>query len=303
MNIPEKLYLLPFDHRHSYVSKLFHCEPPLDAAQHARVVASKQVVYAGFKLALEAGLGEDCAGLLVDEEFGADILRDAVRRGRITAIPTEKSGQEEFEFEYGDDFARHLDTFDPTYAKALVRYNPEGDAALNRRQAQRLRQLSDYCRRARRLFMFELLVPPTPAQLERAGGDKNRYDADIRPQLMLQVLAALQDAGVEPDVWKIEGLDRRGDCERIAAAARRGGRDAVNCIVLGRGADAEKVSVWLRTAAGVPGFIGFAVGRTTFWDALVDYVAGSATREQAAARIAVRYRGWVETFEGAAARA
>ena len=213
------------------------------------------------------------AGILVDEEFGAGILRDATRNGYVTALSIEKSGSDEFEFEYGEAFAEHIEAFDPTFAKVLVRYNPEDDAALNRRQTARLKQLSDYCRAADQLFMFELLVPATKAQMDRVQADKNAYDVRVRPELMLRTIRALQDAGVEPDVWKIEGLDRREDCERVVETARRDGRRDVGCIVLGRGADEKKVVSWLETAASVPGFIGFAVGRTTFWDAVADYEA------------------------------
>jgi myo-inositol catabolism protein IolC len=145
--------------------------------------------------------------------------------------------------------------------------------------------------------MFELLVPATPAQMERAKGDKETYDIDFRPGLMARAITSLQEAGVEPDVWKIEGLDRRSDCERIVETVRRGGRSDVSCIVLGRGADERKVIHWLTVAATVPGFIGYAVGRTTFWDAVADYEAGKSTRQQASVRIAVRYGDWARTFE------
>src|SRR5262249_51449343 len=156
--------------------------------------------------------------------------------------------------------------------------NPEGDAAANGRQTARLKRLSDYLHRHRPtgsdgggpLFMFELVVPPLPAQLDRVGGDRRAYDLEVRPGLMVRSIGRLQQAGVEPDVWKIEGLERREDCERVAAAARQGGRDRVGCIVLGRGEDDRKVREWLATAAAVPGYVGFAVGRTTFWDALTD---------------------------------
>jgi 5-dehydro-2-deoxygluconokinase len=107
----------------------------------------------------------------------------------------------------------------------------------------------------------------------------------------------LQDAGVEPDLWKIEGLDAREDCEKIVAAVRRGGRNKVSCIILGRGADETKVSEWLEIAASVPGFIGFAVGRTTFWEPVVDWRAGKLTREAAVAEVARRYQEFVSIFE------
>ena len=291
------LYLLPFDHRHSYVSGMFGFKPPLTPSQHDRVADSKRLIYAGFKQALAHGVAPACAGILVDEEFGAGILRDAINDRYCTALSTEQSGSDEFEFEYGTAFAEHIEAFNPTFAKVLVRYNPEGDAAVNRRQTARLRELSDYCRVSGPRFMFELLVPATEAQMAGVRQDKEAYDLQVRPRLMMQALSALQEAGIEPDVWKIEGLARREDCERMVEIARRGHRKEVGCIVLGRAADEQKVVTWLETAASVTGFIGFAVGRTTFWDAVADYEAGDATREEAAARIAERYREWIAVFE------
>ncbi len=264
------LYVLPFDHRGSFETKMFGWEGPLSAEQTAQIAAAKQVIYDGFKAAVAAGVPREKAGILVDEGFGAAILRDAAAEGYATACPAEKSGQAEFDFEYGDDFAQHIELFHPTFCKVLVRYNPEGDQALNRRQAARLTRLSEYLHaKSRSQVMFELLVPAEKAQLQRLNDDKKAYDLELRPRLMVGAIRELQDAGVEPDVWKIEGLDRREDCERIVAIARRGGRDRVGCIILGRGEDENKVREWLTIAAGVPGFIGFAVGRTDFWEPLV----------------------------------
>jgi 5-dehydro-2-deoxygluconokinase len=244
-------------------------------------------------------VGKEHAGILVDEQFGAAILRDAARSGYITCAPAEKSGQEEFDFEYGEDFAKHIEAFNPTFCKVLVRYNPEGDTRLNQRQAARLRRLSDYLHAHDRKYMFELLVPATPEQLNQVGGDRQRYDHERRPALMVQAIRELQEAGVEPDLWKIEGLDRREDCAAVAETARRDGRVEVGCIVLGRGEDERHVHTWLSTAAGVPGFIGFAVGRTTFWGPLVAWKDQKASREAAVAEIARRYRQWVDVFESA----
>ncbi|HWG20414.1 MAG TPA: DUF2090 domain-containing protein [Terracidiphilus sp.] len=291
------LYVLPFDHRGSFETGMFGWHGELDAQQTAQIAQAKQVIYDGFQAAVAGGVPAENAGLLVDEQFGAAILRDAAQRGFLTACPAEKSGQEEFDFEYGDDFAAHIEAFHPTFSKVLVRYNPEGDAALNRRQAVRLRRLSDYLRNEHRsLFMFELLVPAEQAQLDSVKGDKAAYDLQIRPRLMLQTITELQDGGVEPDVWKIEGLDRREDCEQIVAAARRSGRDKVGCIVLGRGENEQKVREWLTTAAAVPGFIGFAVGRTDFWEPLTAWRSAKQSREQSVAQIAARYREFVEIF-------
>ncbi|MDQ3187915.1 MAG: DUF2090 domain-containing protein [Pseudomonadota bacterium] len=297
----EPLYLLPFDHRNSYVTGMFDYKLPLSAEQHHTVADSKHVIYEGFRQALQGDVPGGSAGILVDEEFGAGILRDAAGHGYVTALSTEKSGSDEFEFEYGDAFAEHIEAFDPTFAKVLVRYNPEGDVESNRRQSRRLKQLSDVCRRTNRRFMFELLVPATKAQLNGVQSDQHQYDLKVRPELMLQSIRALQDAGIEPDIWKIEGLDQREDCERVVEVARRDGRRDVACIVLGRGADQKKVVSWLETAAKVAGFTGFAVGRTTFWDAVKDFTAGTITRPDAVTRIAERFRRWVEIFEEARA--
>jgi len=295
----DPLYILPFDHRGSFQKKMFGWDGDLTTQQTAEIASAKRVIYDAFKSAVQVGVPKDKAGILVDEQFGAAILRDAVREGHSTSCPAEKSGQDEFDFEYGEEFAPHIEAFRPTFCKVLVRYNPEGDRGLNQRQAVRLRRLSEYLRRenTHSRFMFELLVPAEKAQLDRLNGDKTAYDLKLRPRLMAQAIEQLQDAGVEPDVWKIEGLDRHEDCERIVAAAQRDGRERVGCIILGRGEDDQKVREWLTTAAAVPGFIGFAVGRTSFWGPLVDWRAKKITRDAAVAEIARRYREFVEIFE------
>ena len=296
------LYIMPFDHRGSFQTKMFGWQGRLTPEQTEQIAGAKRVIYDGFTAALAAGVRADEAGILVDEQFGASILRDAAALGYTTACPAEKSGQEEFDFEYDEHFTDHIEVIDPTFCKVLVRYNPEGDPALNRRQAARLKELSAYLHdKSQSRFMFELLVPAEKAQLDRVKGDKKAYDLELRPRLMVQAIEQFQDAQVEPDVWKIEGLDRREDCEKIVAAARHGGRDKVGCIILGRGEDARKVRDWLTTAARVPGFIGFAVGRTVFWDALVAWRARKTTREEAVAEIARRYKEFVDTFETARA--
>ena len=302
LGFDKPLYILPFDHRGSFQVKMFGWEGSLTPEQTAQIAAAKEVIYDGCKAAVAAGVPKEKAGILVDEQFGAAILRDAAAHGYSTSCPAEKSGQDEFDFEYGEDFAKHIETFHPTFCKVLVRCNPEGDPALNRRQSARLKRLAEYLHgESRSRFMFELLVPAEKAQLERVNGDKKAYDLELRPGLMVQAIQQFQDAGAEADVWKIEGLDRREDCEKIVATARQGGRDRVGCIILGRGEDDKKVHDWLTTAAGVPGFIGFAVGRTTFWDPLVSWRAGKTTREEAVAEIARRYREFVDIFEKARA--
>jgi 5-dehydro-2-deoxygluconokinase len=294
------LYFLPFDHRASFQSRMFGWKGALTEAQTAEIAAAKRVIFDGFKAAIAGGVPAAKSAILVDEQFGAAILRDAKAAGFTTACCAEKSGQDVFDFQYGEDFASHIEAFGPTFSKVLVRYNPEGDRAMNKAQALRLRRLSDYLAgKGNSRFLFELLVPAEQAQLDRLKGDRKAYDLELRPRLMVEAISELRAAGVEPDLWKVEGLDRREDCQNIVATARAGGRDAVGCIILGRGENDAKVREWLGVAASVPGFIGFAVGRTDFWDALVGWRAGTLTREAAVAEIARRYRAFVDIFERA----
>jgi myo-inositol catabolism protein IolC len=287
------LAILPFDHRASYTSGLFGWKEPLNVEQAQTVADSKWVIYEGFK---KARIPKGEAGILVDEQYGVGIIRDATEQGTITAVSVETSGQDEFEFAYGDDFAEHIKAMQPTFAKVLVRYNPEADRAMNRRQTERLQRLSDYLHLTQRLFLFELLVPPEPQQLERVNQDRDAYDTQVRPRLMVQAIEELRRAGVEPDVWKIEGLDQRTDCEQVVLAAHRDDGQHVGLIVLGRGASKERVTQWLQTAADVPGYIGFAVGRTSFWNAIVDFEAKRLSRDAAAAQIAQNFEEWYRIF-------
>jgi myo-inositol catabolism protein IolC len=173
---------------------------------------------------------------------------------------------------------------------------------MNERQGARLRRLSDWLHERGRRFLFELLVAAEPDQLTSVGGDVDRFDREVRPELMRRAIEQIQGAGVNPDIWKIEGLDRRDDCERVARQARSGGRDTVACVVLGRGADEARVLDWLRAGAGVAGYIGFAIGRTIWWDALKAHVHGGRSRDEAAAQIAATYRRMIDIYREAESR-
>src|SRR5262245_14996581 len=292
------LYMLAFDHRASFSKNLLGFSGALTTDERDRVSDAKRVIYDAFELALADGADARTAGLLVDEEFGADVARRARTTGASLAMPVERSGQDEFDFEFGEAFGHHVESFDPSFAKVLVRYNPDGDRELNRRQAARLRRLSDWLHERDRKFLFELLVPATADQLAAVDGSKERYDAELRPDLTVRIVSELQAAGVEPDIWKIEGFEARADCELVADQARSGGRVGVVCIVLGRGADEAKVVHWLRQGAGVRGYAGFAVGRTLWWEELVAWVGGDIDGAEASARIATNYLRLIGAYDG-----
>jgi myo-inositol catabolism protein IolC len=299
----QKLYILAFDHRGSFQKKFFGIEGEPDPEQTAIIADAKHLIYEGLLQAVAAGAEPAVTGVLVDEQFGSNVPQQATERGLKLAMPAERSGQNMFDFQYGDDFGAHIEAFDPDFTKVLVRYNPDGEAGDNQEQLAKLRRLSDWLKQHDRRFLFELLVPAEPAQLESVGGDSERYDSELRPALMRRAIAEIQDAGIEVDVWKIEGVDARSDCEMLVSQARSGGRDGVVCVVLGRGADDAKVDHWLTQAAPVEGFVGFAIGRSIWWDPLKAYVDGKIERSAGARKIAENYLRFVNVYERAESRA
>jgi myo-inositol catabolism protein IolC len=292
----EQLYILAFDHRGSFEKMV---------GDVGRVPAAKRLIWEGFQRAVAEGAEKERAGILVDAQYGSDVAREAKSGGYRLAMPVEKSGQAEFDFEYGDAFGAQIEEFDPDFTKVLVRYNPEGDGELNERQTAKLRRLSEWLHERHRKFLFELLVPAEEVQLARADGSTERYDAELRPGLMMEAIMQLQNGGVEPDIWKIEGIDDRESCREIAQLVRRDGRDRVSCVVLGRGASEAKVDEWLRAGSGVEGYIGFAIGRSIFGESVKAYAADPEgfDRDTAVEKIAANYRRFIDVYDGAATRA
>lgn len=293
------LFLLALDHRQSLRDKLLGIDGTPTATQLEGIRDVKRLIFEGAEAAVRHGADPDSVGLLVDEEYGAYVLEPARAAGMKVAVPVEKSGRDELEFEHGDRFGEHLSAVDPDFAKVLVRLNPEGDRDANQRQLGRLVRLSDWLASHDRPLLFELLVPPEPAQLDAVDGSRDRYDRELRPGLMVEAIERIQDAGVQVAVWKIEGLENRADCERIAAQTRRGGRNDVVCVLLGRGADPDRVDHWLRQAAPVEGFVGFAIGRSIWWEPIRAYLEGAMERQQVADAIATNYLRFVAVFEEA----
>jgi len=295
----KKLYLLAFDHRGSFEHGLFGATPPVSEEIRAKIIDLKKIIFEANQLAIAGGAQKDISGILVDEEFGTEVAHMAIADEVPLAMPVEHSGQEEFEFEYGSDFGSHIEAFNPTFAKVLVRYNPEGDSALNERQTARLATLSRWLREKGRKLLFELLVPATTKQLDHFEGHQREFDTQLRPQLVLEIIRRMQAADVEADIWKIEGLDSSEACDAVAKQSRAGGRDGVKCIILGRGADLDQVLTWIKLAAPVEGFDGFAVGRTLWQEALKGFVAGNLSRGDTVKTIADRYLSCIRTYEAA----
>jgi myo-inositol catabolism protein IolC len=295
-----KLYILAFDHRGSFQKKMFGIDGDPTDEQTETISDAKRLIFEGMQVAVERGVDAAATGVLVDEQFGSDIPKRAKEGGLKLSMPVEKSGQNEFDFQYDEEFGDHIEQFDPDFSKVLVRLNPDGDEEMNQRQLERLKRLADWLHEHDRKFLFELLVPAEDAQLEQVGGDTDRYDAELRPELMRRAIEQIQDFGCEVDIWKIEGVDSRADAEMLAEQTRKGeGRENVKSVLLGRGASDEKVEHWLQQAAGVDGFVGFAIGRSIWWDALKAFLDEGLEREKAADQIADKYLSFIRVYDDA----
>jgi myo-inositol catabolism protein IolC len=293
----KEVLILAFDHRSSFTNKLFGIKDRRPTAEEKKHIEEyKRLIFMGFRRALEKTVPREIAGLLVDEEYGAGVLREAKKSGFTFAMPVEKSGQAEFDFEYGEDYAKHIEEFDPTFVKVLVRYNPAGDVMVNQHQLVRLKTLSDYLQQTGKPFLFELIVPSTPRQLAESGGSRETYDLKLRPKLMVESIREIQAAGIEPSVWKVEGVENPNDAKAIVNQAQSGGRQ-VGVITLGRGESKEQVQKWLAVGAKIPGIIGFAVGRTIFMQPLCEYKDGTINQNEAVEKIALNYADLVKLWQ------
>lgn len=290
----KNLYILPFDHRGSFIKMFGFSEVGLTPEIASRLANYKHLIYEGFLVAVDKlGVPKDSAAILVDEQFGAKIQEEARAAGIIRLLTVEKSGQDEFDFEYGAKFGEHILKFRPDYAKVLVRYNPEND---NNQQLARLGLLQKFCRQNGIGFLFELLAVPT-AQQTADKITKESFETVLQGKIMLESIKQLYKNGIEPDVWKLEGLSDSRQMNDVVEEARSGERKNVGVVVLGRGESAAKVREWLTVAAKINGVIGLAVGRTVFKEPLLAYHKGEIGRTEAANRIAQNYKSFVDIFE------
>lgn len=277
----KNLFILPFDHRTSMIELLGFTTPQLSSQEREIVMSIKEIIFAAFEKAVEQDIPKDQSAILIDEEYGDKIIRDALSKKYNVILSTEKSGQKEFAFEYGDDFEKHIEKYKPKFVKALIHYNPNDDPLSKMRQQQKLQILSNYCHQKSYKFLLELLISPTEMQLKEVGGNKNLFEASVRPNLTAKTIEELQNVGIEPDVWKIEGMEYSDSYKVISLQARKGDRGNVGIVILGRAQTQDKVDKWIKAGNNINGVIGFAVGRTVFWEPLINYKNGNIDKSKA----------------------
>ena len=293
-----ELYILAFDHRGTLTKGLLGVEGREPTEEEAsRVSSMKDIIFDGFLQAKDSGISGGDPAILVDEKFGIHVQEKAKEMGIKFAAPAEKSGQKVFDFEYGDNFGKKIEEVGADFVKILVRWNPNDNSETRQLQGERIKILSDWLDENDKKFLLEFLVPATDEQLESVGGDQTRYDSEIRPRLAVQVVEEMRERGADPDIWKIEGLDTVEDNENISKVIKDGGREDVIAVVLGRGANDEKVNEWLRAGSSVDGYKGFAIGRSIFWNSLKGWHSGDKSREEAVSEIANSYLSFISVYQ------
>ena len=288
MNNQKQLYILPFDHRASFFRDLFGWKEPLSKAQQNKVKEAKQIIWYAFVRvwAKCKGRCKGDMGILVDEEFGTDILKAAKKLGAVRILTTEKSGQNIFDFEFGTKFGQHILKFKPEYAKVLVRYNPVNKKD-NLVQLKRLKIMSDFCHKNKIGFLFELLVPASPEQVKKFA---KSYDFKARPALSVQAIKEISSYGIKPDIWKLEAMPRNYWPKIIKVAGK------ANIVVLGRAGSKAVVSQWLKTAAQFKPIIGFAVGRTIFFQPLEQWRDKKISKNEAINLVAKNFEYFIKLW-------
>jgi myo-inositol catabolism protein IolC len=279
----DPLFILAMDHRDSFGKTLFGVSGDPTPDELAQMTAAKSLIFAGLR---QARLPVGRAGVLVDEELGEPVI-EAAHGAVVLAVPIEASGHDWFTLAYGHDWLTHVRDVAPDYAKVLVRDNPAFDAGNRTAQLSRLAAVSAGLAEAGVPFLYELLVPATDEQLAAVGGSADRYDRDVRPELVTRVIADNQAAGVEPTLWKVEGL------ETVEAAIAVADQAQADLIVLGRDAPAERLDHWLEVASAVEAFVGFAIGRSIWEDVIRRHNTGELSEAEATTEIAGRYSAFV----------
>lgn len=251
----KNLFILPFDHRSSFVKLFGFTSSSLSPEEKKTIAQAKEIIYSAFKRAIEKEISKEQAAILIDEEYGNEIIRDAIKNNYNVLLTTEKSGQDDFVFEYGKDFAKHIGKYKPAFVKVLIRHKQNIDCT-------KLKILSDYCHNNGYKFLLEVLTE-----------NKTKEEA-------ITAIKELQNSEVEPDVWKLEGMETEKEYQDIVSQVQNGDRKDVGIVILGRGAKQETVEKWIRVGAKVRGIIGFAVGRTVFWEPLTNHINGKIDKKK-----------------------
>lgn len=288
------LMILAFDQRGWLSNALWDMDPAAPVTGERATVMEEVKSLVGDGMLAASAPAQGTVGMLVDSEFGTPALDAAAPRDDVAlCIPLERNNRPVLELE--PDCWETLDKYQPAYAKLLIWHNPDSDPNPLQRQLRELQDVSAELQTRGQAWILEILQPPTDAQLSSVNGDRERYDDEVRPDLMVETISQIHDVDVYPDVWKLEGLSSVPATERVVDAMRQDSPGPVHAVVLGRNAPDEAVDDWLTTAAR-GGFAGFAIGRSIWWEPAKRWLDGDDGRATAVAGIAARYERFTDVY-------
>lgn len=280
----QELLILPFDHRSSFLRDILKLSGKPNKKEENKVKKLKKIIFEGFLSAVKKEKIRNNFAILADEKYGTEILNKAKKEKIRICLPVEKSGKEELQLEYGKNFGEHIDKFKPDFVKILIRYNPL-NSKINKKQLKVLSKIDKFCKKKKYKVILELLVPPSKKEMEL----KN-YDKEIRGERTIEAIKEIKTA-INVDIWKLEGFEKK-QWKKIIDSVEKQDR----IIFLGRGQDKKKVIKWLKAAAPFKEIIGFAIGRTTFLEALKKYNSGKISKEKAVKTIADNFQYFVKLW-------
>ena len=220
----QQLYILAFDHRGSFQKKFFGIQGEPDDEQTAIIADAKHLIFEGMLQAVGAGADASATGVLVDEQFGSTVPAEAHEKGLKLAMPAERPART----------CSTSSTATTSASTSCVRsrlhqgagaLQPRGRRAENSEQLGKLKRLSDWLKRTTASSCSSCWCPPRTLSSRPSAATATATTPSC-PQLMRRAIAEIQDAGIVVDVWKIEGVDERSDCEMLVEQARAAGATA-----------------------------------------------------------------------------
>lgn len=278
----KELFILPFDHRSSFSEDILGTAK-VGSAEKKKIEELKNIIFQAFLLSLNKQKQKDHFAILVDEQYGQAILKEARNQKIKICVPVEKSGQECLSFQYGKNFEEHIEKFKPDFVKVLIRYNPL-NIETDKKQLSELKKLDTFCKKNNYRLMLELLVPPS-----KKDSDCRDYDKKERLERTIGAIKEIKKV-IAVDLWKLEGFTPKQWQEIIPLVGKS------NIIFLGRGQEEAEVKKWLKSAVKFQKIIGFAIGRTVFLKTLKEYYAGRTSKDAAVKNISAKFDYFVKLW-------
>ena len=272
------LQVLAFDHRTQFEDSCKQHNQPT-----SRITEFKSLVFEGFKKVATERPDLPLA-LLVDPQYGADILQDSAYASYSVGAPIEQAGSYPVEWLCGEELHEHLlSRPSEWFIKVLWHYHTDLPAAEKERQLIQLKRLEEICQLLDRRLMLELILP---AHLSQDGN------------AMAAAIDEVYEAQITPFWWKIMALDTKMEWQHVTAALDRHDSEA-GIIVLGKNAPLETFPAWFKTLRSTPHTCGFAIGRSIFWKPWESFISGSMAPDEIPSTIEKNYVAVLEMWEAA----